>query len=105
MKSASYIDIGPDVVAQRDDLVLLDVREVSELIGPLGHIEGSVNIPLGRLHDGHVMLNPDQPIVTICKSGRRSSIAAALLVGFGYSRVHNLDGGMVAWNQAVRRAS
>ena len=39
-------------------------------------------------------------IVLYCRSGRMSAIAAEELVKAGYTRVWNLDGGMIAWEAA-----
>jgi rhodanese-related sulfurtransferase len=35
-----------------------------------------------------------------CRSGRMSAIAAEKLVSLGFTNIWNLDGGMVAWEQA-----
>lgn len=39
-------------------------------------------------------------VVLYCRSGRMSAIAAQELVKAGYTNVWNLDGGMIAWEQA-----
>lgn len=39
-------------------------------------------------------------IVLYCRSDRMSRIAAEKLVALGYTNLWNLDGGMVAWEQA-----
>jgi rhodanese-related sulfurtransferase len=42
----------------------------------------------------------DARIVLYCKSGRMSEIAARILVQEGYTRVYNLEGGMIGWEKA-----
>jgi len=76
---------------------LLDVREPDEFTGPLGHIEGSVLIPLGSLPDRVAELSKDKPIVAICRSGARSAHAVKFLEQSGFKRLANLPGGMIRW--------
>jgi sulfur dioxygenase len=96
--------LEPDEVAALLDAAsppfLLDVREPNEYRGELGHIPGSVLIPLRELANRAAELEPHRgrPIVAICRSGVRSTTAAAMLYGLGFDRVYNLKGGMVDWN-------
>ena len=83
-----------------DPPLVLDVREPTEYHGPLGHIAGSVLIPLRELAARAAELDPhrERRIVAVCRSGVRSTTAAAILVGMGFERVYNLKDGMVDWN-------
>jgi sulfur dioxygenase len=83
-----------------DPPLLLDVREPSEYRGELGHIPGSVLIPLKELASRASELEPhrERLIVAICRSGVRSTTAGAMLCGLGFERVYNLKDGMVEWN-------
>src|SRR3972149_7556675 len=42
----------------------------------------------------------DARIVLYCRSGRMSEIAATALVQQGYTQVYEVDGGMIAWEEA-----
>jgi rhodanese-related sulfurtransferase len=80
--------------------LLLDVREIEEWTGELGHVPGSVLIPLKDLPGRVSELEPHKHahVVAICRAGVRSTTAAAILTGLGFEHVSNLKGGMVDWN-------
>ena len=88
------LQLTPAQTADRTEAVLLDVREASELAE--GRIAGSTHIPLGQLPARAFELDRSRPIITVCRSGGRSSQAAQFLAGQGYD-VANLDGGMTEW--------
>jgi len=76
---------------------LIDVREPGEFDGPLGHIKGATLIPLGELQSRILALDPQRPVVSICRSGARSAQAMALLQKAGFRQLANLAGGMLRW--------
>ena len=82
----------------RDGAVLLDVREADEWQS--GHAAGAKHIPIGQLGARLSGLPRDREIVTICRSGNRSSRAAAELRRAGFTDVRNMAGGMIAWARA-----
>src|SRR5262245_55405752 len=88
------------LLTQSTPPLVLDVREANEYSGELGHIRGSLLIPLRQLFDRAKELDPHRgrQIVVVCRSGVRSTTAAAMLYGLGYERVYNLKDGMVEWN-------
>ena len=76
---------------------IVDVRELTEYKGALGHIAGAQLIPLGTLTGRLGELSKDRPIVAVCRSGARSAQACVLLRNAGFTRVANLAGGMLRW--------
>lgn len=95
---AGGTDIDPLWVADhRPQLTILDVREPAELGGELGHIDGVVHIPLGELSARVAEVPRDKPVVCVCRSGRRSAQAAAILEKAGLQDVANMTGGMIRW--------
>jgi rhodanese-related sulfurtransferase len=76
------------------DHFLLDVRTPEEFAS--GHIAEAVNISVESLPQRLEELPGDLPIVVYCLSGRRSAIAADLLVKNGYQSIYDL-GGVQTW--------
>lgn len=86
-------------LAAGEKILLIDVRESWEneafnIGGQLMPV-GSLMNTLGELED-----HKDDEIVVYCRSGARSGMAQALLQAQGFGRVHNLTGGMLAWQEA-----
>lgn len=89
------------VADHRDEFRLVDVREPHELRGPLGSIEGAENVPLLQLLAQAGGLDPAEPLVLVCRSGRRSGEAAEQLRQAGIQTVAAIEGGMLAHNVDV----
>ena len=82
----------------KEGAVIVDVRTKGEF--QAGHIEGSKNIPLDTVKNEVGKLKQlNKPVVTVCRSGNRSGIAANMLEHLGYKNVKNLVGGMLNWQK------
>ena len=78
--------------------LVVDVREPREF--KRFHIPGASLIPLPDLIKDPKQLDPNREIVLVCRSGRRSFRAAALLIETGYKSVRILQGGIISWDNA-----
>lgn len=80
--------------------VIVDVRENDEWNA--GHIAGAIHIPLGEIsnHLPELSKYQNSPVIMQCRSGARSAKAADILAKAGFTKVHNLDGGLNAWQKA-----
>jgi phage shock protein E len=85
-------------VRSQDDVVLIDVREDWEYAE--GHIPGAVLIPLDQIPNRLNEIPQDKTAIAVCRSGNRSSQATNFLRQQGFDNVHNMRGGMLAWDQA-----
>jgi len=77
---------------------MIDVRQANEYAA--GHVPGSIHLAAGSLPDRLDDLPRDRPIVTICASGMRSSIAASILRSAGFADVSWVASGVPAWEAA-----
>jgi len=102
--TATIEDMTPEELKQRldagDDLFVLDVREPHEyqICNLGGHL-----IPLNDLPKRVGELDSSREIVVHCKMGGRSAKAVDFLKQAGFTRVHNLAGGINAWAERIDR--
>ena len=81
-----------------EELVLLDVRAKGEWDG--GHIEGSIHIPFPDCRTRYGEVQDKKPVVVICNTALRASLAAGILKQHGINNLSVLSGGMTAWRAA-----
>ncbi len=81
-----------------EDFSFIDVRTPAELeIARIAQAE-----PLDFADPGKYMgLPKDRRIVFSCRSGVRSLDVASYFIGHGFTRVHSMRGGILAWSEQV----
>ena len=81
------------------DFQLIDVRE------PYEHENANVGgelIPLSTIVDEYSRISNDIPVIIYCRSGARSAAAVRELESrYGFSNIHNLKGGILAWSKEI----
>ena len=79
------------------NLVILDVRDTIEY--NLGHLYDSILIPLNDLEAriGELGAYKTSDIIVYCKSGYRSQQASEILGEYGFTKIYNMIGGILAW--------
>ena len=77
---------------------MLDVREQWEY--DEGHIPGVTLIPMGDVASRLAEIPTDQEVIVTCRSGNRSGQITDFLRQQGFDNVHNMAGGILAWEAA-----
>ncbi len=85
-------------IRERDDVLLIDVREQWEY--DEAHIPNITLIPMGDVPNRLTEIPTDKTVIVTCRSGNRSGQITDFLRQQGYDNVHNMSGGIVAWQQA-----
>ncbi|MGE0079822.1 MAG: rhodanese-like domain-containing protein [Thiohalomonadaceae bacterium] len=101
-------DEAEKMMAERPDLLVVDVRESSE--HEQGHLNKALLVPRGILEaaadPAYPKHNPEfaaartRPVIVYCATGGRSAMAAAVMQMMGFGEVYSLAGGFTAWEQA-----
>jgi thioredoxin len=79
------------------DGVILDVRSPEEI--NQGYISGAstINFYDTDFESKINLIQKNKPVYVYCKAGGRSSQAAELMKKNGFTKVYNLDGGIMSW--------
>jgi len=85
-------------VKDHKDVLVLDVREQWEY--DEGHIPGVTLIPMGEVPARLSEIPTDKEVIVTCRTGNRSGQVTDFLRQNGFDNVHNMSGGIVAWEAA-----
>lgn len=85
-------------VKDREDVFLIDVREQWEY--DEAHIPGVTLIPMEEVANRLAEIPTDKEVIVTCRSGNRSGQITDFLREQGFDNVHNMDGGILAWQAA-----
>ncbi len=98
-----FKSIKPGELGERmrrgDDLLVIDVREPEEF--ELARVEGARLLPLSRFSEWASQLDPARETVVLCHHGIRSAQVCAVLSRQGFTKLHNLSGGIDRWSVEV----
>lgn len=103
MTQISVQELKEKIDSEKDDLLVLDVREPFEKFQSDLSYENKLLIPVGQLQSRIDELDAyrDHEIVCLCRSGHRSENARKLLAKEGFERVKNLKGGINDWARKI----
>jgi len=87
-----------DLNAKLGDIQLIDIRTPGEYAE--GYIEGAININFFDRDFNAQMakLNKDKELYIYCRSGNRTGKAAKRLKDKGFTKIYDLQGGILNWN-------
>jgi len=89
------------LIDANSELQIVDVRRPDEF--EAGHLKNAVLVTWGEEgfeKEALAKLSKDKPVLVYCRSGRRSTAATEVLRKLGFKELHNLDGGITAWQEA-----
>jgi rhodanese-related sulfurtransferase len=81
---------------------VVDVREPYER--EAGHIAGTRHVPVGGLREAAATLDPDAPVIFVCRVGGRSLMAAQAFRRAGFD-ARSMAGGLERWDAEGRALS
>lgn len=98
--SANVVNLTTEEFAstiKNPGVVVLDVRTPGEFAS--GHIQGALNIDVeGPDFQSQIAtLDKSKEYAIYCRSGRRSIVAANMMSDSGFTKLTNLESGIISW--------
>jgi len=86
---------------QNEEMQLVDVRTVVEFNEQ--YIKGAQNIVYDDNFEQKLgKLEKDKPIIIYCRSGRRTALSADIMEKQGFTKIYELEGGIMQWMKEGR---
>jgi rhodanese-related sulfurtransferase len=85
-------------IQDMDEVHVLDVREQYEYDEK--HIPNVTLLPMSEIQSRLDEIPTDKKVIVTCRSGNRSGQVANFLLQNGFEDVHNMQGGIIAWEAA-----
>jgi len=89
---------GATQLVNHEQAVFVDIRPPVEY--EKGHIAQARNVPVDDIETRASSLPKNKPLIVVCNNGRTAARAAAQFKAKGFEKVHTLNGGLIAWQQA-----
>ena len=88
-----------DAVYSEDSVQLVDVRTPEEY--KVKHLKGAQNICVtdDDFSEKVKTLDKNKPVYVYCKMGARSADAAQKLRKLGFTKIYDMDGGILLWEE------
>ena len=85
---------------KKENIYFIDCREQEEWNE--GHIPGATLLPLSDFQNTFetVLKDKNKKVIIRCRSGKRSMNACMFLLSKGFQDLVNVEGGILAWNEA-----
>jgi rhodanese-related sulfurtransferase len=91
--------VAQEMILDSRQVIVFDTRPVADFDGPLGHIAGSVSVPLDTIETTLPTLLPYQAstVIVYGDSDEESIRAAKVFVAAGFKNVVRIAGGIRRW--------
>lgn len=98
-----FTELTPEEAVQllnRDNTVMLDVRETNETVA--GSIAEAQSYPASSFQNklADLEAHKDHPVIAFCANGLKATKICRLLTKSGFNKVYHLRGGLAAWTEA-----